>query len=379
MLPQVATAQQECVGKTTEADNAADRKYLSKLLQDRDFKTLEAEFRDRQRRYEAGTSSEERLLNSFFTFNSASASITPLLEEWQKSNEKSYAARVALAFHQAQVGSTLRGSKAASQTSDEQMESMTASMIKASATLDPSFDMTAKPIASYVLALEIARYVGKRESIDAIYQQALKVDPRSAYARQRYLMAIDQRWHGSADDVAAEIERARKSDLPDDTKHYVAYQGYMTLAGAHGMLKEPDLRERALWAATKECSYSRPWEDLSTLYNDTGQWKKALDALDKYLALKPDQAWALRRQAFAHERLAEWPEALELYKKAAEKGDAYAQNAYGWQLYTGDHVTRNLDEAIRWFRSAAEKGDANAKVNLAQALRQQPAKRPDSL
>jgi tetratricopeptide (TPR) repeat protein len=381
MLPQVASAQQECVGKTTEAANAADRKYLWKLLQERDFKTLESEFRERQRRYESGaaTDSEEPLIRAFFTFHSPSAAITPLLEEWQKSNPKSYAARVALAFHQAALGSTLRGSKAASQTSEEQMDAMTDAMVKAGSILGPSFDMTAKPIASYVLALEIARYVGKRESIDAIYQRALKADPKSAYARQRYLLAIDQRWHGSAEDVAAEIERARNSDLPADTKHFVAYQGYMTLAGAHAMMKEPDLRERALWAATPECVYANPWQDLATLYNDTGQWKKALDALDKYLALKPDQPWAIRRLAFAHERLAEWPVALELYKKAAEQGDAYAQNAYGWQLFTGDHTTRNLEEAIRWFRSAADKGDANAKVNLEQALRQVPTQPSDKL
>ncbi len=40
---------------------------------------------------------------------------------------------------------------------------MMSSMVKASASLGPSFDMTAKPIVSYVVALEIARYVGKRD------------------------------------------------------------------------------------------------------------------------------------------------------------------------------------------------------------------------
>jgi TPR repeat protein len=142
------------------------------------------------------------------------------------------------------------------------------------------------------------------------------------------------------------------------------------------MFKEPDLAEAAMRAASTQCVLADPWRSLANLYNDSGQWKQALEALEKYRAIEPDEAWAIRRQAYAHERLANWSVALPLFKEAADKGDSYAQNAYGWQLYEGTHVPRDLDAAIKWFRLAADRGDDNARVNLARALREQAAARP---
>jgi uncharacterized protein len=51
-------------------------------------------------------------------------------------------------------------------------------------------------------------------------------------------------------------------------------------------------------------------------------------------------------------------------RKAAEKGDAEAQNNLGVAYATGDGVTQNFDEAVKWFRKAAERGNANAQANL---------------
>jgi TPR repeat protein len=114
---------------------------------------------------------------------------------------------------------------------------------------------------------------------------------------------------------------------------------------------------------------------LSNLYNDTEQWKDAFDALDNYLRLEPDTAWAIRRKAYAYQRLGDWDHANPLYLGAAELGDSYAANAYGWSLYTGQGMTRDLDAAIKWFRVSSNQGDANAKVNLVRALREKSPER----
>ncbi len=369
-LPGNVSAQEICVGKVTATDAEADARYLWKLLHDRSFETLESEFRDRQQGYEHGTYSEEKLIYSFGAFDSPTHSITPLLEEWVNGHKESYAARVSLAFHQISVGRALRGGKASSQTSDEQFKAMKTSMREAESNLNSSFSLTQKPIVAYVLAIEVQRFIGTRKSLEAVYQRALKIDPASAYVRQSYLRAIDPRWHGTRADMIKALDGIADSDLPNDTKRFLKYEGFMSLAGAHLMLKQPDLAESAMQIAATQCVLADPWQSLANLYNESGQWEKELGALERYRAIKPDEAWAIRRQAYAHERLANWPLALSLYKEAAEKGDAYAQNAYGWQLYEGVHVPRDVEAAFKWFRMAADRGDENARVNLAQALRE---------
>ena len=56
--------------------------------------------------------------------------------------------------------------------------------------------------------------------------------------------------------------------------------------------------------------------------------------------------------------------AVTLFRQAADKGLANAQNALATALATGDGVRRNYGEAGRWFRKAAEQGLAMAQYNL---------------
>ena len=50
--------------------------------------------------------------------------------------------------------------------------------------------------------------------------------------------------------------------------------------------------------------------------------------------------------------------------KAAEQGDAEAQNNLGRMYAKGQGVTQNDTEAVKWFRKAANQGFANAQNNL---------------
>jgi hypothetical protein len=57
-------------------------------------------------------------------------------------------------------------------------------------------------------------------------------------------------------------------------------------------------------------------------------------------------------------------EAVERYRKAAEQGDAKAQNNLGAMYGKGKGVPQDDAEAVKWFRLAAEQGLAAAKRNL---------------
>ena len=59
--------------------------------------------------------------------------------------------------------------------------------------------------------------------------------------------------------------------------------------------------------------------------------------------------------------------AVELIRKAAEKGSVHAECALGVHYEHGIGVTKDLDEAIRWYIKAAAKGDDYAQNRLGDA------------
>ena len=56
--------------------------------------------------------------------------------------------------------------------------------------------------------------------------------------------------------------------------------------------------------------------------------------------------------------------AFKWYLKAAQQGDAVAQNQVGNMHATGQGTAKNYAEAMSWYTKAAESGDASAQNNL---------------
>ena len=61
-------------------------------------------------------------------------------------------------------------------------------------------------------------------------------------------------------------------------------------------------------------------------------------------------------------------EAVNWYKKAAERNLAKAQFYLGWMYENGLGVKKDLTEAIKWYRKAAEQGYEPAKALLKNIL-----------
>ena len=52
----------------------------------------------------------------------------------------------------------------------------------------------------------------------------------------------------------------------------------------------------------------------------------------------------------------DYTEAIKWYRKAAEQGDAAAQNHVGLMYAQGQGVSQNFPEAAKWWRQPAEIG-----------------------
>ena len=72
-----------------------------------------------------------------------------------------------------------------------------------------------------------------------------------------------------------------------------------------------------------------------------------------------------RAQALYGQR--QYVEAAELFRAAAEEGDARAMSMLGVMYYSGKGVKKDADEAIRLYKLSAEKGDVNGMLRLASA------------
>jgi hypothetical protein len=60
----------------------------------------------------------------------------------------------------------------------------------------------------------------------------------------------------------------------------------------------------------------------------------------------------------------DYAEAARWWRKAADQGDADAQQNLGFMYYSGHGATQDYAEAARWYRKAADHGDAGAQDNL---------------
>ncbi|WP_052102780.1 tetratricopeptide repeat protein [Porphyromonas gulae] len=60
----------------------------------------------------------------------------------------------------------------------------------------------------------------------------------------------------------------------------------------------------------------------------------------------------------------DYSEAVKWYRKAAEQGNAHAQNNLGEMYEKGYGVSQDYSEAVKWYLKAAEQGNNEAQYNL---------------
>ena len=73
----------------------------------------------------------------------------------------------------------------------------------------------------------------------------------------------------------------------------------------------------------------------------------------------------LYNKAVAFNREKKYSEAAPLFRQAAEKGHADAQNFLGIYYSEGNYVTKNEQEAVKWYKKSADQGNKYAQSNLA--------------
>jgi tetratricopeptide (TPR) repeat protein len=162
---------------------------------------LEATYSSLQQQYEDGQLADELLVDAFEVFGSGFQSVGQGCARWLSEKPDSYVATLALATWLMNKGFDARGASSAASVSHRGWAGLQSFTEQATALLNHSVTLTARPIASYCLLGRIDWVAGACRDPDdgppEWYVQALLCDPTSVVARRVRLQSMQPHWGGT--------------------------------------------------------------------------------------------------------------------------------------------------------------------------------------
>ena len=295
-----------------------------------------------------------------------------------------------------------RGNRWARETSADQFARMHANFDRAVADAEAAREKIERCDVCYALLLDMAKARGRREDAAALFDEAMKADPRAVAAPEAYLEGLEPRWGGRPGEAEEFVARFRQ-DFPTSPArpvleanllveraepHFQArrygeaavlfqqaidldpqrYRTLYRLAYSQGMLKQLDKAlanvdaSLAIMPKRGESLALRGW-----ILAELGRPAEAAPDLERAAGL--GDKWALREAlliyARGHRGLKPDPEKSWRVCQAALKADlAEGYACTGGHYYFGFHVPQDRPEAAKWFRIAADRGFGEAMVDL---------------
>ena len=352
------------------AHAAQDQGRLAQWLRAGRIDEVEAELQSLQQRYETGQAVSTDLLTAYRDFYDPDPELDDALDQWVSRHPASYPARLARGTHRKFQAIALGNAGYARWVSPEHNEEL--AMQRQVADLLEATQLTAKPGLAYLHLLDTADYRGQREQFDTWLARGMALDPADLALHRKALFLLS--WKGP-DAPRAHLAALRAAGASPSLTDALQAILLVHEGKAHARAGRTD---DAL-AAFRQAQTLKPWhEDLAWamaeeayLHTLAARHGEVESLMRRALTLSPDHArchaylgWALQQQGRT-------PEAVTLYRRAAELGDAWAQGHYGRLLLEGRWLPQDGEAGARWITRAAGAGDREA-VEL---LRAQPALR----
>jgi hypothetical protein len=207
----VSACGQQTPAAVTTSPAPPSNSQTSRSLRAGQYQELNSRFSQVQVEFENGKISGDDLRAQFRDFYATDPDLAAKLDGWVRQYPNSYVARVARGIYYKKVGFEARGTAYIRDTSQSQIDGMTAAFEKAIADLRGSIEMSPKPFLSYFHLLDIGNAVGAKEELRAIYDHANSLDPTSYAVRLKYMNTLQTRWGGSLEEMQnfySECQRA---------------------------------------------------------------------------------------------------------------------------------------------------------------------------
>jgi tetratricopeptide (TPR) repeat protein len=347
----------------------------SERLRNERFQKLDSDYSALQRKFEQGKITSENLRDAFRAFYPTDRDLAAKYDGWVKAYPKSYVARLARAIYYKKLGFEERGGGYISETSRAQLHNMDTALGKAIKDFGDSIPMTSKPFLSYFHMIDIGSAYAGPTYTRQLFDSAVRLDPRSADVRLKFMSALQAKWGGSLDDMQQFLEECRHANLPASQFRKLESMVYED----EGWERENDGDH-----AGAEAAYSKAIEldsadctscvvsSLVTILIADRKFDEAIPMLDRYLKAKPDNVWALNSRGLAYYGSGKPAKAVADWSRSAAAGDAFSQNRLGVLYMTGipGSLQPDSNKGIEFLRESAAQGNTEAQHNLAVAMSQ---------
>lgn len=180
----------------------------------------------------------------------------------------------------------------------------------------------------------------KDEQAAEAYHHSIALDPTQPQPYYSLGLLLDNM--GQTDEGIAQLKKAL---LLDPENHLISYDLGVMYA------KKEDFANSAVYSekALKMPDFAEAYNNYGYALAHLGEFQKAMDAINKSLAIKPDSAAALDSRGFAHFGMGKYNEALADYRKALELdptiGEIYQHMAEAYEKL------ENVEQAIKAYET----------------------------
>jgi len=339
------------------------------LLRNSDFQRLEQYFSVMQSRFRSGRASAEELRNAFRAFYPTDRSLAPQYDAWVNKYPKSYAARVARGIYYKKVGYEERGGKYISETSEGQIAKMDQAMRNAIGDFGASIKLDPKPFLSYFHMIDITSSYAGIAYTREMYDHAISLAPRFVDVRRKYMLALEDKWGGSLEQMKEFLDECRRESLPKSQLNALESMVYedtgfeLEQDGNHAGAESAYRKAIELGGTDCDACVSL---SLSNILVEENKIAEAIPFLNRYAEDNPLDNSTLGWRASLYLKIRKVPEAVADLTKAAEAGDSAAKNQLGVLYMTGVPGIMRPDAAtgVEWLRQAAAQGNVQATYNL---------------
>jgi tetratricopeptide (TPR) repeat protein len=339
------------------------------LLRKSDFRHLEQYFSGVQSRFRGGQVSAEELRNTFRAFYPTDRSLAPKYDAWVSTYPESYAARVARGIYYKKIGYEERGGKYISETSEMQIANMDQAMEKAISDFGASIKMDPKPFLSFFHMIDISSSYTGITNTRKMYDQAISLAPTFVDVRRKYMMALEDKWGGSLEQMKEFLNECMRESLPQSQLNALESMVHEDAAseleqgGDHAGAESA--YRKAIELSGTDCDSCLALS-LSKVLVEENKIAEAIPFLNRYVGDHPADNSALEWRASLYLKTRKVPEAVADLTKAADAGEPTAQNQLGVLYMTGvpGLMKPDAEKGVGRLRQAAAQGNVQAKYNL---------------
>jgi tetratricopeptide (TPR) repeat protein len=282
----------------------ANKAELIQKLRDRKFQDLDAQLNSYQKAFEKDPLEEGNLSIAFEAFNFTDPSLSPILDEWVKSEPSSYPAHVARAKYLIALGWQARGDQNSDKTSDQQLSEMQAHFVEGVKEAIAAIKLNPQASIAYASIIDAAKGVSDYKTIKGAYGASLKTVPLSLSTRAVTILALRPRWGGSYDAMDKFADAAQK--FAAQNPRLESLKGFADvdrgdIASSAGNQKQAvDYCNRAL---EEGGDFALAYLQRGTAYDALHRYDEALEDLSRANRLRPQEPHTLEILAYVYAHL----------------------------------------------------------------------------